>query len=133
METGSSSPDGAAAPAAGPGHAESVYGEYGLRIRIAPGFWTSRFGIALLGSVLALLLAATGFFAYYYIQFGRMIDEHLTRQIYQNTSRVFSGPGHIFVGEKLRPADLASYLRRAGYQESAVPGSPGVYRISGST
>jgi penicillin-binding protein 1B len=85
-----------------------------------------------LGSVLAVLLAATGLFAFYYIQFGRMIDHYLTGQIYQNTSRVFSGPGHIFVGEKLSPADLASYLRRAGYQESEVPGSPGVYRVSGS-
>ena len=104
-----------------------------MRIRIAPGFWTSRFGIAVLGSVLALLLAATGVFVHSYIEFGRMIDRRLTGQIYQDTSRVFSGPGHIFVGEKLRPNDLASYLLRAGYQRSATRGAPGEYRVSGST
>jgi penicillin-binding protein 1B len=104
-----------------------------LRIRIAPGFWTSRIGIAVLGSVLALLLAATGVFVYYYIQFGRMIDRRLTGQIYQDTSRVFSEPGRIFVGEKLRPNDLGSYLLRAGYQESAATGALGEYRVSGST
>ena len=88
-----------------------------MRIRIAPGFWTSRYGIALLSTALVALLAITGIFAYYYIQFGRLINQHLTGQIFQNTSRVYSAPGHIFTGEALRLTDLASYLLRAGYQE----------------
>jgi penicillin-binding protein 1B len=104
-----------------------------LRIRIAPGFWTSRFGIALLSATLALFLAFAGVFAYYYIQFGRLINQHLTGQIFQNTSRVYSAPGHIYVGESLRPNDLAGYLLRAGYQEGPVPGAPGQYRVVGST
>jgi penicillin-binding protein 1B len=104
-----------------------------LRIRIAPGFWTSRIGIALLGTALALFLAVTGVFAYYYIQFGRLINQQLTGQIFQNTSRVYSAPGHIYTGETLRPGELASYLLRAGYQEGKIPGSPGEYRVVGST
>jgi penicillin-binding protein 1B len=104
-----------------------------LRIRIAPGFWTSRFGIALLSTALVIILAATGIFAYYYIQFGRLINQHLTGQIFQNTSRVYSAPGHIYTGETLHPGDLASYLLRAGYQEGKVPGAPGEYRVTGST
>ncbi|MGH9713256.1 MAG: PBP1A family penicillin-binding protein [Candidatus Acidiferrales bacterium] len=104
-----------------------------MRIRIAPGFWTSRFGIALLTTALVVVLAVTGVFAYYYIQFGRLINQHLTGQIFQNTSRVYSAPGHIYTGETMRPGDLASYLLRAGYQEGRVPGSPGEYRVTGST
>jgi penicillin-binding protein 1B len=104
-----------------------------LRIRIARGFWTSRFGIAVLGAVLALLLAATTVVAYYYIEFGRLINQRLTGQIFQNTSRVYSAPGHIFTGETLRPGELGDYLLRSGYQESAVPGALGEFQVAGST
>jgi penicillin-binding protein 1B len=83
--------------------------------------------------MLALLLGATITFAYYYIQFGRLIDERLTGQVFQNTSRLYSAPGHIFTGESLRASDLASYLLRAGYQESAVAGSPGQFRATNSS
>ncbi|MGA2718890.1 MAG: PBP1A family penicillin-binding protein [Candidatus Acidiferrales bacterium] len=104
-----------------------------MRVRLSRGFWSSRFGLGVLGVVLALLLAATGTFAYYYIQFGRMINERLTGQIYQNTSRVYSAPGRIYVGQSLRANDLATYLLRAGYQESSVDGSAGEFHVTGST
>src|SRR5580704_1453229 len=104
-----------------------------FRIRIAPGFWTSRYGIALLGMALAVLLAGTSLFAYYYVQFGRLINERLTGQIFQNTSRVYAAPAVIYVGEALHPKELASYLLRAGYQESEVEGTPGLYKLSGTT
>jgi penicillin-binding protein 1B len=104
-----------------------------LRIRIAPGFWSSRYGLALLGGVLSILLAVTITFAYYYVQFGHLIEQRLTGQIYQNTSRVYSAPGRIYVGESLRASDLSSYLLRAGYQASTVAGSPGAVHATGST
>jgi penicillin-binding protein 1B len=88
--------------------------------------------MALLGAGLVLFLIFAGVFAYYYIQFGRLINQRLTGQIFQNTSRVFSAPGHVYVGQALRPNDLASYLLRAGYQESDVPGSPGEFRVTGA-
>jgi len=102
-----------------------------LRIRIARGFWTSRAGMALLGLALGLLLAAACVFTYYYIQFGRMIDDRLTGQIFQNTSRVYSMPGRIFVGEEMRPKDLTDRLMRAGYQENSAQGSPGEFQVNG--
>jgi penicillin-binding protein 1B len=104
-----------------------------LRIRITPGFWTSRIGLAILGSVLLLFIIGTSVFAYYYVKFGKLIDERLTGQIYQNTSRVFSAPGHIFTGEVLHPSDLATYLLHAGYQEGEVQGAPGEFKVTGST
>ncbi len=104
-----------------------------MRIRIERGFWTSRVGLAVLGSALLLLVVATSVFAYYYIQFGKLINQRLTGQVYQNTSRVFSGPGHIYTGETMRAGDLATYLLRAGYQEGEVEGAPGEFQVKGST
>ena len=104
-----------------------------MRIRIARGFFASTLGLALLGTALVLLLTATGIFTYYYIQFGRQIDQRLTGQIYQNTSRVYSAPGHIFVGESLRASDLTTYLLGAGYQEGAAAGSTGEFHVAKST
>jgi len=104
-----------------------------LRIRFAPGFWTSRFGNVLLVSALVLILVATSVFAYYYIQFGHLIDQRLTGQIFQNTSRVYSAPGRIYTGEPMRAGDLATYLMRAGYQQGAVAGAPGEFSVTGAT
>jgi penicillin-binding protein 1B len=104
-----------------------------LRIRIARGFWTSRLGIGVLGAALVALLVATIVFAGYYIQFGHLIDQRLTGQIYQNTSSVYSAPSWIFTGESLRKDDLASYLRNAGYQEGKVAGTPGEFHVADST
>jgi penicillin-binding protein 1B len=104
-----------------------------LRIRIAPGFWTSRVGLAVLGTVLFAFLAATSVFAYYYVQFGKLIDQRLTGQVFQNTSRVFSAPGHIFVGETMHASDLATYLLRAGYQEGGAEGALGEFKLKGAT
>ena len=104
-----------------------------MRIRIARGFFASTLGLALLGTALVVLLAATGVFTYYYIHFGREIDQRLTGQIYQNTSRVYCAPGRIFVGESLRPSDLTTYLLGAGYQEAAAPGSMGEFHLAKST
>ncbi len=104
-----------------------------MRIRIAPGFWTSRVGLAVLGTVLFAFLAATCVFAYYYIQFGKLIDQRLTGQVFQNTSRVFSAPGHIYVGETLHASDLATYLLRAGYQEGEAEGALGEFKLKGAT
>jgi len=104
-----------------------------LRIRIGRGFFASALGLALLGTALVLLLTATGVFTYYYVQFGREIDQRLTGQIYQNTSRVYSEPGHIFVGESLRASDLTTYLLGAGYQEGAAAGSTGEFHLEKST
>ena len=104
-----------------------------MRIRIARGFWTSKIGLGILAGVLALFLAAVGVLTYYYVQFGHMITQRLGGQVYQNTSRVYSAPGRIYVGETLRADELKSYLLRAGYQETSIEGSPGQFQVNGSS
>ncbi len=104
-----------------------------MRIRIAPGFWTSRTGIIVLVVVLGLFLTAASVFAYFYIQFGHLVDQRLTGQIFQNTSRVYSAPGRIYTGEEIKLSDLTAYLLRAGYQDGEVPGAPGQIHVKGTT
>jgi penicillin-binding protein 1B len=103
-----------------------------LRIRLARGFWTSRFGLTVLGIAVFALLGGAGLLTYYYIRFGHLIDERLSGQVFQNTSRVYSAPRRIFVGEPLRPSDLTVYLAHTGYSTADVAGSPGRYRATGS-
>ena len=103
-----------------------------MRIRFSPGFWTSRIGLGILGGAFLLFAAATGVFTYYYIHFGRIIDQRLNGQIFQNTSRIYTAPRKIFLGEPLRIAEVSSYLSAAGYSESDIPGSPGRYKVDGS-
>ena len=82
--------------------------------------------------MLAVLLGFAVVLTYYYVQFGRLIDQRLTGQVFQNTSSVFSAPGHIFTGETMHESDLTSYLLQAGYQETDNPGAVGQFHVNGS-
>src|SRR5712692_2125016 len=105
----------------------------GLRIRLARGFWTSRFGLAVLGGVLFCVLVGAGTFTYYYVKYGHLIDQRLTGGSFQATTRIYSGPARIFVGQAISARDLVGYLQRAGYSDNFLPGSPGQYFLDGST
>lgn len=101
-----------------------------MRIRIARGFWTSRIGIGILCAVLVVLLAGASVLTYYYIQFGRLVKERLTGQVFQNTSSVYSAPERIYAGEKLTEQQLEKYLFDAGYQKTSLSGSLGEIDVS---
>jgi penicillin-binding protein 1B len=103
-----------------------------LRIRIGRGFWVSRFGLALLGTTIFLLLVATGVVTYYWVSFGRMIDLRLSGHIQQTTARIYAAPMRISTGEKIGLAGLANHLQRAGYSELDVTGTPGRYVLHGN-
>jgi penicillin-binding protein 1B len=96
-----------------------------LRVRIARGFWSSRFGVGVLLLALACFVVGAGVVGYYYISFGHLIQQRLTGQIFHNTSSVYSAPGHIYVGESLREKELTDYLLADGYQEGQSSSSPG--------
>ena len=102
-----------------------------MRIRIGRGFWGSRFGLALLGTAVFLVLVAAGIATYYWISFGRMIDQRLSGHIQQTTARIYAAPMRIYTGEALTVTDLANHLQRAGYSELDVSGTPGRYVLHG--
>lgn len=104
-----------------------------MRIRIARGLWTSKFGVSLLGIAVLLFIAGTAAFAYYYIEYSRMIDARLSGQVFANTSRVYAAPRRLYVGEPLTADALKSTLERAGYLETDAAGAPGRFTALAGT
>jgi penicillin-binding protein 1B len=88
-------------------------------------------GLALLGTAVFLVLVAAGVATYYWISFGRMIDQRLSGHIQQTTARIYAAPMRIYTGEALTVTDLANHLQRAGYSELDVSGTPGRYVLHG--
>ncbi|HEX2712399.1 MAG TPA: transglycosylase domain-containing protein, partial [Candidatus Acidoferrales bacterium] len=103
-----------------------------MRIRVGQGFWTSRVGLLLLGSGLFALLLGFGFFTHYYLKYARMIEQRLAGHAYQNTSRIYTAPARIFVGQPLGQNELVNYLQRASYAEGATDGAAGRFAVRGA-
>jgi penicillin-binding protein 1B len=103
-----------------------------VQLRVHRNFLISRLGLALLAVVLALFLTAGGVFYYYWVGYGRMIDELLAGRTGQTAARVYAAPARIAVGQTLAAADLAGRMQMAGYTESEIPGAPGWYTLQGN-
>ena len=104
-----------------------------LRIRIQKGFWTSTFGLTVLGVVFAGCFASAAVFTYYYIKFSHMIDARLSGHILQNTTQIFSAPEEISPGQAWGPDDLTNYLERVGYRPEHDNASLGQFTAQGNT
>lgn len=104
-----------------------------MRIRIQKGFWTSIFGLTVLGVAFAIFLTCTSVFAYFYIKYSRMIDARLSGHLLQNTTQIFAAPEHIAVGQALSASELATYLQREGYRPEKDDNALGQYTVQGNT
>lgn len=104
-----------------------------LRIRLDKGFWTSRIGLSILGAVLFVFLTVFGIFTYYYVAYGRMIDQRLSGNFFQHTTGIFTQPGRIFTGETMNVASLSEYLQHSGYTENQDTTGAGHYAIHGNS
>ena len=82
--------------------------------------------------VVFLVLATTtgGAFTYYYVKFGRMIDQRFKGPVFGNSARIYAIAHAVRVGEKIEPKAMAAQLRHAGYSDSGAGRSPmGSYRL----
>jgi penicillin-binding protein 1B len=104
-----------------------------LRIRIEKGFWTSIYGLTILGVVCAIFLTLGGIFTYYYVKYSRMINARLAGHVLQNTTQIFSAPEHIAPGQAMTADELATYLQRVGYRPEKDDNSLGQYTRQGNT
>ena len=102
-----------------------------MRLRIHRGFFLSGLGLAIPATFLGVFLIAAGMFTYYWITYGRMIDQRMAGHMYQTSARVFSAPDRVFDGETLSAAELVRQLQHDGYNERKVDGAPGWYSIDG--
>lgn len=75
-------------------------------------------GKVLAGLAIVTFLAAGGAFVYFYIKYAKLIDERLKGGPYTATSRVYAAPTAVAVGDQTTPGDIATTLRRAGYNEN---------------
>jgi penicillin-binding protein 1B len=78
---------------------------------------------------LALATASGGFFTYYYVKFGRMIDQRFKGQVFANSARIYATPRAVQVGEKIEAKEIAAQLRHAGYSERDSRSPMGNYRL----
>jgi penicillin-binding protein 1B len=104
-----------------------------LRIRIRQGFFTSKIGLAFLGTIFGLFLVAGGVFTYYYMKYARMIDARLSGNVLQNTTQIFSAPEHISAGQAWGPEDLTGYLTRVGYRPLQDENAIGQFTVRENT
>jgi len=82
--------------------------------------------------IVFLVLAATtgGTFTYYYVTFGRMIDQRFKGPVFGNSARIYAIPHAVQVGEKIEPKEIGAELRHAGYSDqNAGKSSMGSYRV----
>jgi penicillin-binding protein 1B len=104
-----------------------------LRIRVRQGFFTSKIGLAFLGTIFGLFLVAGGVFTYYYMRYARMIDARLSGNVLQNTTQIFSAPEHISAGQAWGPEDLTGYLTRVGYRPIQDDNAIGQFTVRENT
>ncbi len=104
-----------------------------MRIRVQKGFFTSKTGLTILGTIFALFLLAGGLFTYYYIKYSRIIDARLSGAVLQNTTQIFSAPEHISAGQAWGPEDLTAYLTRVGYRPLQDASAIGQFTVQNNT
>jgi penicillin-binding protein 1B len=82
--------------------------------------------------IIFLVLATTtaGIFTYYYVTFGRMIEQRFKGPVFGNSARIYAVPHAVQVGERIEPKEIAAELRHAGYSDQTGSQSPmGSFRL----
>ncbi len=103
-----------------------------MRFRLQKGFWTSIFGLSVLGCIALCLLITAAVFTYYYVKYSRMIDARLSGHFLQNTTQIFSAPARISDGQAWGAEDLVTYLQRSGYRLEEDENALGQYLVDGN-
>ena len=91
--------------------------------------------LAVVICLLVMLVTCGLVFAYYYNKYGQVVDDRLTRPLFENTAQIYAAPREVRVGQKLSAASLVQELRAAGYGEDGHGGTPpiGSYSLGASS
>jgi penicillin-binding protein 1B len=89
-----------------------------IRKTLLARFLLSRWGkIFIVSSVLSLGVCV-GIFTYYYVKYGRLIEEKLAAGPFASTSMLYAAPRPVMIGDEAQLPEMAAYLRRCDYTES---------------
>ena len=70
---------------------------------------------AVLACVLLAAVAGLSVFSFYYVKYGRIVDQRLKGRLFNNSARIYAAPPVVRVGEQVTAAQVARELRLAGY------------------
>jgi penicillin-binding protein 1B len=86
-----------------------------------------RIGLSLVAFAALVFLSI---FGYFYIKYGRVVDERLKQPIFASTAKVYAAPREVRTGQKLSVKLIANELREAGYSADGAAQSSeiGTYR-----
>ena len=84
-----------------------------------------------LAAFLIISMLMFSVFSYYYIKYSKIVAARMGGVIFANTAKIYAQPRAIRIGQKADPREIASYLRHAGYSESAETNKSkfGAYRV----
>jgi len=82
---------------------------------------------------LAFSLLVSGFFAYWYVKYDRIIEQRFRNPAFATSAKIYASPQVVRVGSKYTISEIASELRRAGYSEKDQASPLGSYRTHGGS
>ena len=91
----------------------------------------SRDPVIRIAVALFVILSVTvcGWFSFYYIKYGRIIDQRFKGPVFSSSATIYAIPRAIKVGEKVDLHEMATQLRRAGYVENDSRSAMGSYEL----
>jgi penicillin-binding protein 1B len=78
-----------------------------------------------------LILGIT--FSYYSNKYKQVVDERLSRPLFNQTPRIYAAPREVRVGQKLTASVVAQQLRIAGYSGAGNASPMGTYELRGES
>jgi len=82
---------------------------------------------ALLG-FLSLSLVVTGFFAFWYVKYDRIIEQRFRGPVFATSAKIYASPLVVRVGSQYTVSEIAAELRRAGYTDKEGQSPLGSYK-----
>ncbi len=98
-------------------------GKREMKVRIPSHSGLARFALGPVGRILIVgfalfVILGLGAFTYFYHKYSQLIDEKLRSGPFANTAKIYAAPETVAVGDPVTPAEIASDLRRGGYNET---------------
>jgi penicillin-binding protein 1B len=100
-----------------------------IRKTLFARFLLSRWGKTFVVLCILALAISVGTFGYYYVKYGRLIEDKLAAGPFASTSLLYAAPRPVMVGDDGQLQEIAAYLRRCGYTESNTSSRVGWYHL----